>query len=225
MESDCVTINKIDSYAINFIFVYLVWNFNSKHICMLIGICLTCIHMYVHLSMFSFSHPRDLTKISHIHFNGELCIQTFVCVSRTVNSMTQNRHYHMRYMDVDGENKASMAFVWLQTNRGEILLWISDTQPKNKSKIYSGFFLFFFFCENITLTLFSHPKWLGGVVIQIDEKIHSTPNPVVGKKKKQSDQIHKPILNDNYKQIQNAINTWRVSGLLYGNAMLIRNVS
>lgn len=39
MESDCVTINKIDSYAINFIFVYLMeFQFQASFQC-LIGIC------------------------------------------------------------------------------------------------------------------------------------------------------------------------------------------
>lgn len=71
MESDCVTINKIDSYAINFIFVYLCWNFNSKHI-LYADWHLDDTHTHARTHVFD---TDSLTHCAHFH---HMKIRTFI---------------------------------------------------------------------------------------------------------------------------------------------------
>lgn len=152
MESVCVTINKIDSYATlsmpSILFLFILWNFNSKHILYTDWHLVDTHTHYTHFlssrlpALFHSYSFRSLYRShnSHIHFNGELCIQTFVCFSHGIvnSTMTQDtkRHYRWRINGMLTKTQC-MTCVWLE--QIEVKSYTDTSTRGNKSQIYSGF--------------------------------------------------------------------------------------
>lgn len=96
MESDCVTINKIDSYAINFIFVYLLefqfqtylyadWHLADTHSYILTRLLASSRFVRLSLLFCPNTHSRIFILMVNYVFR-----HLFVSVAQ-VNSMTRER--------------------------------------------------------------------------------------------------------------------------------------